>query len=279
MMSFKTTQVTHDELIKWKSNPILNPRTNKNIKEKGRIYKYLQNRYSIEFSNSDKLNENIYSLIDSVDDKDPISLAIFWIEENGNKKIIYSDISALILYKDTHNLIRCFEKETLAYLKAYNINKHPITRDDIPEYVFKEIEAKNLVEEKKSQTLNEFALEIFQKFSLLSIFIDSKLFMNLNKQELIKFNYEIKDMYEKNFSKDQIKEISNRVLFLKNKSELETMSIDKIQKYLLTEMNGLLSVKKEELKYMCNYILVGPLSIVIPIIRQTYPDICFSFSI
>jgi hypothetical protein len=278
-MSFKTTQVTHDELIKWKSNPILNPRTNKNIKEKGRIYKYLQNRYSIEFSNSDKLNENIYSLIDSVDDKDPISLAIFWIEENGNKKIIYSDISALILYKDTHNLIRCFEKETLAYLKAYNINKHPITRDDIPEYVFKEIEAKNLVEEKKSQTLNEFALEIFQKFSLLSIFIDSKLFMNLNKQELIKFNYEIKDMYEKNFSKDQIKEISNRVLFLKNKSELETMSIDKIQKYLLTEMNGLLSVKKEELKYMCNYILVGPLSIVIPIIRQTYPDICFSFSI
>lgn len=279
MMSFNNTQVTLEELIKWKSNPILNPRTNKNIKEKGRIYKYLQNRYNIEFVNSDKLNENIYSLIDSVDDKDPISLAIFWIEENGNKKIIYSDTSALILYKDAHNLIRCFEKETLEYLKAYNINKHPITRDDIPEYVFKKIEAKNLVEEKKLQTLNEFALEIFQKFSLLSIFIDSNLFMNLNKQELIKFNYEIKDMYKQNFSKDQIKEISNRVLFSKNNNELETMSIDKIQKYLLTEMDSLLSVKKEELKYMCNYILVGTLSIVIPIIRQTYPDFCFSFSI
>lgn len=282
MISFVNNNVTRIELIKWKSNPVLNPRTNRNITEKGKIYKYLQNRYNMEFpilESSEKLNENSYSLIDSVDDKDPISLAVFWIEESGKKKVIYSDISVLILYKDSHNLIRCFERESLEYLKAHNINKHPITLDDIPEYVINKIKAKNLYEDKKLQTLNDLALEIFQKFSSLSIFIDSELFINLNKEKLMKFNYEIKDVYKQNFSQEQIKEISNRILFPKSNHELETMTIDKLKKYLLLEIDSLLSVKKEELKYMCNYILVGTLSIVIPVIREMYPDFCFSFSI
>jgi hypothetical protein len=282
MISFTNKDVTHTELIKWKLNQTINPRTNKNITEKGNIYKYLQNRYNIEFpklESSDKLNEITYSLIDSVDDKDPISLAIFWVEEEGNKKIIYSDISSLILYKDSHNLIRCFERETLEYLKAHNINKHPVTLDDIPEYVINKIKAKNLDENKKLQTLNDIALEIFQKFSSLSIFIDSELFMNLDKENLIKFNYEIKDVYKQNFTHEQLKEISNKILFLKSNNELEKMPIDEIKKYLLLEIDVLLSVKKEELKYMCNYILVGTLSIVIPIIREMYPDFCFSFLI
>ena len=282
MISFVNNNVTRIELIKWKSNPVLNPRTNRNITEKGKIYKYLQNRYNMEFpilESSEKLNENSYSLIDSVDDKDPISLAVFWIEESGKKKVIYSDISVLILYKDSHNLIRCFERESLEYLKAHNINKHPITLDDIPEYVINKIKAKNLDEDKKLQTLNDLALEIFQKLSSLSIFIDSELFINLNKEKLIKFNYEIKDVYKQNFSQEQIKEISNRILFPKSNYELETMTIDKLKKYLLLEIDVLLSVKKEELKYMCNYILVGTLSIVIPVIKEMYPDFCFSFSI
>jgi len=282
MISFVNNNVTRIELIKWKSNPVLNPRTNRNITEKGKIYKYLQNRYNIEFpilESSEKLNENSYSLIDSVDDKDPISLAVFWIEESGKKKVIYSDISVLILYKDSHNLIRCFERESLEYLKAHNINKHPITLDDIPEYVINKIKAKNLDEDKKLQTLNDLALEIFQKFSSLSIFIDSELFINLNKEKLMKFNYEIKDVYKQNFSQEQMKEISNRILFPKSNHELETMTIDKVKKYILLEIDSLLSVKKEELKYMCNYILVGTLSIVIPVIGEMYPDFCFSFSI
>lgn len=42
------------------------------------------------------------------------------------------------------------------------------------------------------------------------------------------------------------------------------MSLDSIQKYLLQDIDELLSVKKNQLKYMCNYLLVGSLSIVIP---------------
>ena len=33
----------------------------------------------------------------------------------------------------------------------------------------------------------------------------------------------------------------------------------------------------EGLKYMINYIIVGALSLVIPEIKENYPDFCFSF--
>ena len=275
MNYYKKNQVTQSELIKWKSNPELNPRTNRKITEKGEIYTYLKNCYNKEFSN--KLIK--YSLDDSIDDKDPISLAVFWIEEYGKKKIIYTDISSLIFYKDSYNLVRCFERESLEYLKAHKITKHPITMEEIPNDVFEKICAKNLKKEKKRKTNNDNALEIFQKLSSLSIFIDSELFMHLNKEKLIKFNYEISDIYKKNFSSNQLKEISNRILFSKCTNELESMSIDSIQNYLLRDIDNLLSVEKENLKYMCNYLLVGSLSIVIPKIRKLYPDICFNFII
>ena len=275
------------ELIKWKSNPELNPRTNRKIKEEGKIYKYLKNCYDIKSKlkynqelitiNKPIVDETIYSLNDTVDDKDPISLNVFWIKEEGNKKIIYSDISSLIFYKDSYNLVRCFERESLEYLKAYNFNKHPITMEEIPIEIFKNICAKNLKKEKK--TINDIAFEVFQKLATLSIFIDSKWFMDLDKKNLIKFNYEISDMYKQNFSSYELKEISNKILFSKCNNELDIMSISHIQNYLLVDIDILLSVKKEKLKYMCNYLLVGSLSIVIPNIRKIYPDICFSFTI
>lgn len=270
MNYYNKKEVTQSELIKWKSNPELNPRTNRKITEKGEVYKYLKNCYDKQFSNK---------LYETIDDKDPISLAVFWIEENGNRRIIYNDISSLIFYKDSYNLVRCFERETLEYLKAHNITKHPTTMEEIPNDVFKNICAKDLQKEKKRKTNNEIAFEIFQKLSSLSIFIDSELFMNLDKKKLIKFNYEISDMYKKNFSSYQLKEISNRLLFSKYHNEIESMTLDSIQKYLLQDIDELLSVKKNQLKYMCNYLLVGSLSIVIPKIRTLYPDICFNFII
>jgi hypothetical protein len=102
--------------------------------------------------------------------------------------------------------------------------------------------------------------------------------MDLSKDKLIKFNYEIKDMYHQNFNKLQMKEISSIQLFILDNNNLEKKDIDEVRKYLLDQMKIILDVKKEELKYMCNYLLVGSLSVVIPQIRELYPDFCFSFN-
>lgn len=290
MNNFHGNPVTNQELIKWKTTPLKNPRTGRKISEKGEIFLYLKNEFDkaypdirtlVKNNNTKKVLPIIEELKieDSVDDKDPITLAIFWIQDGPNKKIIYEDEENIILYKDSRGLIRCFEKDSLEYMKAHNISKHPISYEDIPKDIFEKITAKNLEEERKEMTINDIAFEIFQKFSKISIFIDSIWFMDLPKDKLIKFNYEIKDMYHQNFNKTQMKEISTDInLFILDNNNLEKKTIDEVRTYLLDQMKIILDVKKEELKYMCNYLLVGSLSIVIPQIRDLYPDFCFSFT-
>jgi len=266
---------TISELLKWEKDKLVNPRTLRNIKENGNTYNFYQKEYDKHFP---KIKDTSLNLLNCIDDKDPISLNIFWKLENDNKKIIYTDLNNLILYKDTNGLIRCFEKESLSYMKAYKINKHPVTNEEIPTFIFNKIEEKNLDIERLTKSVNDKALEIFQKFSNISIFIDSEWFINLSKAKLLKFNFEIREFYINNFTDEQKKEISDKIIFEKTQHDLETLEKDDVINYLLIQMDVLLEIKKEELKYMSNYILVGALGIVIPEIKELYPDFSFSFN-
>lgn len=276
MKPFQDTPVTSSELEIWKNKPAFNPRTGRPINEKGKVYLYLQKEFQ-KLENNNRL-ENKLKLEDSIDDRDPISLAVFWIIENHEKKIIYNEIDKLLLYKDNRGFTRCFEKESLEYMKAHKINKHPVSLEDIPEHVWSSIIEKNLEDERSKFTIKERSFEIFQKFSTLSIFIDSEWFTSLEKSKLLKFYYEIKDFYNQNFNSSQKKEISSRKLFSKSEDQLNNNSKDEILNYLLDEMDVLLTINKEELKYMANYILVGALGIVIPQIDEMYPDFSYSFN-
>lgn len=293
MNVFKSNPLTVEELKKWEINPLINPRTNRKITEKGSIYIYIKKAFNkqklIEAENKIKmvpelkldelkLNElklDEFNLIDSIDDKDPISLSIFWIQDGDNKKIVYTDISNLILYKDSKGFIRCFEKDTLEYMKAHNILKHPITQDDIPLNIFSRINTKDLVKEQLSHTISEKAFSVFQKFASISIFIESEWYIELDKDRLKRLHYEMSDMYKQNLTDIQKKELS-AILF---KDDVRKFSLDEMRNYLLTQIECLLDVKKEELKYMCNYIVVGSLGLVIPQIKELYPDFCFSFTV
>ena len=133
--------------------------------------------------------------------------------------------------------------------------------------------------EKHNITLKDKALDIFQKFSCISIFIDSEWFTRLEKSKLLKFNYELRDFYNQNFSESQKNDICTRKLFVKSEDNFTNNTKEEVLSYLLDEIDALLSVNKEELKYMSNYILVGALGIVIPQIKELYPDFSFSFTV
>ena len=216
-------------------------------------------------------------ILDSIDCVDPISLSIFWTYDNMKKKIlIHPEPHNLIRYKNSLGLIHCFEKESLEYMKAYNIIKHPVTNENIPSDIFDRIDCKIL--DNNLKTIDDIAFNIFQKFTTMSIFIDSQLFIDLNKSKLLKLNYELSDMFKTNFSNEQIKKISNIELFNKNNSTLDSYDINDIRTYLLEHFEILLDVKDDGLKYMCNYILVGALSVIIPEINSHYSDFNFSFT-
>jgi hypothetical protein len=219
------------------------------------------------------------NIIKSVDDKDPISLNVFWEEENGKKKVVYpkNEYKNLVLYTDSRNLIRCFERESLQSMKCHNVKHHPVTNELLPEFIFNDIESIDLGELHKNDTIEELAFNTFQYFSKISIFIDSEWFFQLNKEKLLRLNYELRDFWFQNFTEEQRTEIYCKPIFDLDDSKLEMEDLESIQKYLLNQMKYMLECKKQEYIYMINYIIIGALGLFIPEIRKLYPDFSFSF--
>jgi hypothetical protein len=285
---FKNNPLSLDELAKWLDNSNYNPRSGCKITENGLLYKIINKSYLENKNLVDELHEKLYCkyyldpkiyLIQSNDDRDPISMNLFWEEVNGNKKIVYpvDNFENLVIYKDSKNLIRCFEIESLKYLKSYNLNTHPISQEIIPLIIFDKIEILDISTIQSDKTIENIALDVFQYFSKISIFINYESFLQLDKSQLFKFNYELKDFWLQNFSNKQRNEISKDTILAKNQTNMEEDNLENIQRYLLSQLKVLLSCEKEEYKYMINYIIVGALSIVIPEIKEMYPDFSFSF--
>jgi hypothetical protein len=219
------------------------------------------------------------NIIRSVDNIDPISLNVFWELKNEKKKVVYpkNEYKNLILYFDSMKLIRCFEKESLQYMKSYNVTKHPVTNEDLPSYLFDNIDMIDIEALRENDKIEDIAFSVFQYFSKISIFIDSEWFFKLEKDKLLRLNYEMKDFWLQNFSEEQRNDISNEAVFILSNDEIDKMELVSIQKYLLNQMKMILKCEKEEYRYMINYIILGALGLFITEIKELYPDFSFTF--
>jgi hypothetical protein len=263
-------RLTHNDLMQWKRNKLLNPITNRKIKKNGYTFNKLNKIYLNKFPLD-------FDYLDCIDNKDPITLKKFWIIENDKKKFIYKNLDNLILYKDINNNFRCIEKESLRYLKTYNIRNHPVTFDEIPKKIWNSV---NEIKKDKDLNIEKKSERIFKIFDSISIFINHNDFINLDKNKLKKFNYEAKEFYYENLStQDRIlidKKDGKQILSKKSK-DLDNESLNYIQNYLLDQIEKLLLIKIENLKFMINYILIGALGLVIPNIKKNYPNFSFNF--
>ena len=61
MNNFKKKSITTDEVLKWKRDKLLNPRTKRRIKENSRLYKFIKNEYLKKFP----LNIDVFDSLDS----------------------------------------------------------------------------------------------------------------------------------------------------------------------------------------------------------------------
>ena len=260
-----------EDVMKWKINKSINPISKRKIKVNGKLYKFFELKYNNFFPLG-------FDVFDSIDERDPVSLKYFYkYDSSNNKKLEYRDVSNLILYKKNENIIRCFEKETLQYLKSYNILIHPVSKLEIPENIFKSIEVINTEIE---LSLEDKALMVFQIFTNISIFVDYKKFMELDKKNLLTLNYETKDFYYQNFSisdRKKIDKVDGKQFFNLTSEMLKEKSNDEIKLYLLNQIQNLLECKEEDLKIMINYILLGGLSLVIEEVKEYYNNFNFSF--
>ena len=249
------------DVINWSQNKTYNPKTKRYIKINCAKYKLFEDKYHELFPNN-------YSYIDSIEDRDPISFEIFWIDINGIKKFVYPDINNLIMYKDTLSKIHCFEKQSLEYMKHYNIDYHPSTMDKLPSNIFD-----NITVIPHNISISDKAKNVFNLFTNISIFIDSKLFMELTNLKLDKLYYETRSFYHENLSNNIKNELN---IFITNINNYNIMTISEKQLYILECYEKLIRYNLD--LYILYYIIIGGLSTVIPKIKELYPDIVLSWS-
>ncbi len=248
-------------IVKWYQNKNKNPITNKYIKTNGPLY----NKFNENFM---KIFPNGLCVIDSIEDRDPISLEIFWIEKNGIKEIVYENINDLILYKED-NIIHCFEKNTIKYMKQNNLLNHPITMKPIPQNILNMFPI-----EQPKITLDSIAMNIFTKFTEHSVFIDYTEFINLGSDMMNKLYYETQEFYNYNIPHEHLINIKS---FEMNKIEFNNMNLNKRKKYILECYEKLLNYN--DIQHLCICIMVGGLGIILESVKENYPDICYQFNI
>ena len=252
--------ITIHNTMDWVQNKLYNPITKYKIKLNSKTYKMFENKYKEYFPNN-------YSYIDSIEDRDAISFEIFWTETNGIKKMVYDDLTLLKLYKDNNNIVHCFEKNTLDYMKHYKITYHPITMETLPIELFENRENINI-----NTSISSQAKDIFNTLTNISIFIDSNMFLKLNNLKIDKLYYETRDFYQNNLPEN----IKNKLnIFIKSCNEYNNMNFKNKQEYILDCYKNLLKSSENEIVYMYYYIIVGGLSTVIPEIKELYPDIIY----
>ena len=156
MISFNDKEPSINELMLWKRNQNINPRTKRKIKKGKVLFNYLKKKYKDKFKNG-------YDYLDSIDNRDPITLNYFWKEIKNGKEFVYKNLEDLILYKDDNNNIRCIEKKSLEYLKYYNINRHPVTMNSIPDFIMNNI---NNIDLKNNENIESKSLRVFNNFQI-----------------------------------------------------------------------------------------------------------------
>ena len=176
--------------------------------------------------------------------------------------MVYRDLSNLVIYQH-NNIVHCFEKSSMEYMKYYKIYNHPITMEEIPSNIFN-----NILDISNEQNINTRIKNIFNKLTNISIFLESEDFINLSSKNLDRLYYEITDFYKNN--------ITNPHIF-KSVKDFNSASYNDKMEYIVECLEFLLNVSNnntivDPINY---YIVVAGLSIVIPKIKKLYPDIIY----
>ena len=227
----------------------------------------------------------------SFDPKDVISQIEFWEIDNKNNRIpLYNNKNHLVSYYDSEKRLRCFEITTIIDMIDNNMLKHPITNENLPEeFINRSKDLNNLlikndmIEEKVviEKTIEDLAFDLFQKLGNGDIYLDKKYFLDLSIDKLDKLYYETREFYFSNISSsDRVLIENNSKIFIKSRSDLRNdfgNDISKIQKYIIENFMFILTNCTNNTEYIVKYIILAGLNLVIPEVKEKYPDFEFSF--
>jgi len=307
MSSYKLSPVIDQELSIWFKNKLINPRTNRRIKEFSKTYNYLNDNYKLMIDRSKPISfkELVKKYqgpaqgdhLKSFDNKDPISQEDIW--ENSletNEKIVANDIPSfkLFSYSDTEDKIRCFNIESFMNLVENYCSTHPITGLPINQEtinnakkMFEILKENKIIQEvedlrTEEQKLSDYTFSVFQKFSLISIFIEHQWFLKMTEEEIEKLYYESSDFYHQNVDAANKKLMvpPDGKAFSTKVNDFKSFNFAKKKIYLLENIDMVISSSEDEgMRTLGKYLMIGGLGVVCKEVREKYPDFAYGFSL
>jgi hypothetical protein len=309
MSSYKNNPVTDNELQEWFNNKLVNPRTKRRIKKLSNTYNYLHKKY-IKMSKRNDDGNNSWQVnlskfqgpakgnhLESFDNKDPISQEDIWVMDDESKMKKASDeipSFKLFSYLDSEEKIRCFNIESFMTLIDNNCTKHPITGLEIEldtinnaKKMFEILKENNIIKDvadtrSEEKKISDYAFSVFQKFSLISIFVDHEWFLKLSEKELDKLYYESSDFYNQNVDSNNKKIMvpPDGNAFPLTCNEFNQLILNQKKMELLKNIDKVISSSEDEgMKTLGKYLMLGGLGVVCKEIREKYPDFVYGFNI
>src|ERR1700747_2900191 len=225
----------------------------------------------------------------SDDDCDPITMDVFWIEENGKRIPKYHNKYMLFSYYDNSHKLRTFTIHTIKDMISNNIKTHPLTYEEINEIDYKRaIDLINLYTNTLGLFKNEIntnniefmtksrVLKLFNKFNSMSIYLQSEWFLNLDNIDTI--NKLITELF--NLTKQNMLSINSTLTLAKIKESkifqwkyTNNSTLNQIQNHLLDDFEALISLSENTNNQIMAWIIVGALAKFIPEIKNKYPDL------
>ena len=153
--------------------------------------------------------------------------------------------------------------------------------------MFEILKENKIIQEKddirtEEQKISDYAFSVFQKFSLISIFIEHQWFLKMTEEELDKLYYESSDFYHQNVD-DTNKKLMvppDGKAFSTKVNDFKGFNFNKKKMYLLENIDMVISSSEDEgMKTLGKYLMIGGLGVVCKEVREKYPDFAYGFSL
>lgn len=228
------------------------------------------------------------------DEQDPITYDKFWEINNGKKIPTNINKYYLFSYIDSKDKIRCLTIFTIHDMINDDNYVHPHTMEQIPTTdikrakelikfyqtkigLFKEDETNHSPEYKLTNKLSK----LFKRFHMHSIYFEEKWLMNI--QDIYKLEKIIKEtekIANANFKQinpnlTNFKIFTGRKKKALKKNDTEGIEIEllELKEYIVGEWEKLIDAANNSNNQIPIWILASGLSVVVPEIKQKYPDL------
>lgn len=299
-----------DILIKWNNNRLINPMTNRKIKENGPTYFKLLKKFN-EIEKKKKLSFKNIKLLKKIqlryrkkflekisgpgyknpllctNNRDVITLDNIWIEKN-DKKILNLEFNIIYLFTfKIDNLIYGLNIKSLEKLIKTKNLINPFTNKKLDNQIINNAKKKinfinKIVKKEKTnnlsyqQIINNKILNILKILEKNNIYLNLEWIKELNKNSYYKLYNELCSIF--NSYKTQYRDIYNKMIkknyFNYDINYLRNLSILHLKGLILDIILLILSEKKEDnIQQITCYIVLASFCYVSKHIKSAYPDL------